>query len=98
MSDTVVFPQTPEEFIEEYSFTDYEEAYIQCNELIEVSMVKRMLDHYYKPLADKATPKKQESKGSSVFTEDSCCPACDEYLYLKQFHYCPYCGQRLLWD
>ena len=47
MGETMSFPETPEEFLEQYSFVDKKEEYTNGSELIQVFRVKQMLEHYF---------------------------------------------------
>jgi hypothetical protein len=44
--DMMTFPEKPEEFIKQYSFTDKERVYTNGSELIPVFRVRQMLEHY----------------------------------------------------
>ena len=46
IGDCMMFPDTAEEFIEEYSFVDEKEVYTNGSELIAVFRVKQMMEHY----------------------------------------------------
>lgn len=41
------FPETIEEFIEQYSFKDKEQIYTNGSVLMHVFRVKQMIDHYF---------------------------------------------------
>ena len=48
MGDIMNFPNTIEEFLEQYSFIDEEEIYTNASKLIQVFRVKQALEHYYR--------------------------------------------------
>ena len=48
MSDSMTFPNTIEEFLENYSFIDKKEYYTNGTKLIPVFRVEQALEHYYK--------------------------------------------------
>ncbi|OUQ69591.1 hypothetical protein B5E53_02295 [Eubacterium sp. An11] len=48
MGDMMSFPETPEEFLEQYSFVDKKEEYTNGAELIPVFRIKQMFEHYFK--------------------------------------------------
>lgn len=45
MAEMMTFPETFDEFVEEYGFVDKKEAYTNGSELIQVFRVKQWLDH-----------------------------------------------------
>ena len=47
MGEMMSFPETPEEFLEQYSFADKKEEYTNGSELIPVFRVKQMFEHYF---------------------------------------------------
>lgn len=50
MGDSMAFPETIEEFLENYSFIDKKEYYTNGTKLIPVFRVEQALEHYYKEL------------------------------------------------
>lgn len=46
MCDTMTFPKTIKEFIEEYQFTDEEQIYTNGSKLIQVFRIMQALEHY----------------------------------------------------
>ena len=48
MGDSMTFPDTIEEFLENYSFIDKKEYYTNGTKLIPVFRVEQALEHYYK--------------------------------------------------
>ena len=44
--EMMTFPESPQEFIEQYSFTDKEKVYTNGSELIPVFRVHQMLEYY----------------------------------------------------
>lgn len=47
MADCMAFPNTAEEFIEQYKFVDTKKEYTNGAELIPVFRVKQMMEHYF---------------------------------------------------
>lgn len=47
MGEMMEFPETIEEFIEQYSFKDKEQIYTNGSVLMPVFRVKQMIDHYF---------------------------------------------------
>lgn len=108
MSDMMNFPKTPLEFVKSYKFKDSDEIYTNGSELIPVFRVEQMLEHYYKPLKEKATPKKPKKaymnlKGYDYY--NYICPNCKCFICFdtekdkvqREQMYCKKCGQSLLW-
>ena len=52
MGEMMNFPETPEEFVKQYSFRDKKEEYTNGSELISVFSsvfrVEQMIEHYFK--------------------------------------------------
>nr|DAR25522.1 MAG TPA: hypothetical protein [Caudoviricetes sp.] len=48
MGDMMSFPETPEEFLKEYSFKDKKGEYTNGSELIPVFRVEQMIDYYFR--------------------------------------------------
>ena len=92
MADMMKYPKTPIEFIESYSFKDSDEIYTNGIKLVPVFRVTQMLEHYYEPLKEKATPKKKNIYAPLGL---ELCPTCGRDTYREFFKYCPHCGQAL---
>ena len=45
--ECMIFPNTPQEFIKQYSFTDTEQVYTNGTVLIPVFRVEQLLEHYF---------------------------------------------------
>ena len=54
MADCIGFPNTMNEFMEQYSFIDTDEVYTNGSELIQVFRVKQGLEHYEEEIRSKA--------------------------------------------
>lgn len=52
MGDSMIFPETIEEFLHSFSFKDTEEIYTNGSELIQVFRVIQALEHYCPNLLD----------------------------------------------
>ena len=110
MADMMEYPKTPNEFIKNYSFKDSDEIYTNGVELVPVFRVEQMLEHYYKPLKEKAIPKKLRIKGTGYKTYT--CPICfacyaneGSFKFAQQRNktygsdsFCSRCGNALDWS
>lgn len=47
MGETMDFPKTPQEFIEQYKIKDSKEVYTNGSDLVPVFRVKQMIEHYF---------------------------------------------------
>ena len=77
MAEMMTFPETFDEFVEEYGFVDKKEAYTNGSELIQVFRVKQWLDH-------EAGLKKAEDKRFKVASDTLTDIA--HYLLGKDWH------------
>ena len=50
MSDIQTFPQTWQDFADDYTFNDYKEFYTNGIELIPLFRIEQMMGHYYDPV------------------------------------------------
>lgn len=103
--DALNFPETPEEFIKEYSFKDKQEVYTNGAELISVFRVKQMLEKYF-PVRRGAWV---DHEGKPVEWDNYCpesparscyCNQCGEWLtasdeYSATGLFCPHCGAKM---
>lgn len=46
MGETMDFPKTPQEFIEQYKFKDSQEVYTNGADLVPMFRVRQMIEHY----------------------------------------------------
>lgn len=60
--DMMTFPEKPEEFIKQYSFTDKERVYTNGSELIPVFRVRQMLEHYTRKPMERIIERLEEKK------------------------------------
>ena len=94
MSDSMCFPDTIEEFIEEYSFKDGDEVYTNGSQLIQVYRIEQALEYYN--LSQTIHAKwdmvrySDESGGKTIKCTN--CHYVLETLYPENYHHCPYCG------
>ena len=90
MNCCMSFPETTDEFIDFYKFTDSNEYYTNGSELIQVLRVKQMLEHYM--------PKRGQWLFDSL-TEKMFCSNCNEEPYRKNNrelpNFCPNCGAKM---
>ena len=89
MADMMQFPETWEEYEEQYGFTDKEEIYTNGSRLIQSFRVKQWLDHI-KPNAGEWIAMDEDLKIS-----DYRCYKCGHYQD-EISNFCPNCGARML--
>lgn len=71
MGETMQYPKTPAEFIENYSFKDVAQVYTNGSKLVPVFRVEQMLEHYFNNASDKQIKKRPIWKhGSSIIHKD----------------------------
>ena len=99
MGDKMEFPETFEEFVEQYGFIDTEETYTNASWLIQVYRVKQWLEHTESHKVGKWIPKTQY---------EAMCSACDNIestdgadltgkalVHKALFKYCLNCGAKM---
>lgn len=100
MCNVMEFPDTVDEFIEQYGERDTEEVYTNGSMLIPVFRVKQMLDHYFRErtchweLEHSGTryDKWRCSKCGYQFVESRC----DHGYTGLEPNYCPNCGSKVM--
>ena len=90
MADMMQFPETWEEYEEQYGFPDKEEIYTNGSRLIQSFRVKQWLDHI-KP----KTGKWIDWLGKGNEWECSVCKCSIESHGSIAYRYCPMCGARM---
>ena len=92
MCDVMMFPDTAEEFIEQYKIVDTDQVYTNGAELIPIFRMKQWLEH----LQD------IEERKTGEWTEDNSCSICGfQPWYEGNIHtlsFCPNCGARMEGD
>lgn len=105
MADSMEFPKTIEEFLDDYSFKDKENVYTNGSILIPLFKVKQGLEHYMRE--SKAALEKQIPKKVILGYDEQdsiCCPNCKGELMSMDWYdhwkcnYCEVCGQALEWS
>lgn len=106
MADCMIFPETVEEFIEQYKFKDNKEIYTNGVDLIPVFRIKQWMYHHMTPTADV----EEVRHGKWIESEDDYyglyiikCSLCREVwcfevkddVKLMNYNYCPNCGARM---
>ena len=97
MSDMMAFPDTVEEFMENYKIVDTDEVYTNGAELVPIFRMKQWFEHLPSAQPERKT-------GRWLYDEERCatgiyaiCSACDESIYQTgNFRYCPNCGARMM--
>ena len=86
MSDCMTFPETVEEFMEQYKLIDTDGIYMSKGaELVPVFRMKQWFEHL-----PSAQPEPQKWIDHNYYLE---CPSCKRYV-TNRTPYCPYCGER----
>ena len=92
MSDLMTFPDTVEEFMEEYKIIDTEQVYTNGAELVPIFRMKQWFEHL--PTAKPRTGK--WIKGMLSPWSFANCSECGELcLDPERVKYCPNCGARM---
>ena len=96
MADYMIFPETIEEFIEQYKFKDDKEIYTNGVDLIPVFRIKQWMYHLRTPTADVTDVRHGEwIKKPHVSKEYKQCSVCKyDFSRLIPDNYCPNCGAR----
>ena len=102
MSDAMMFPETIEEFIDQYKFIDTDQIYTNGSELIQVFRVMQWVEH------ERALDAEPIRHGHWVGIDDEPCESyeCDKCGYITEeigcnngipnnFNYCPNCGAKM---
>jgi membrane protease subunit (stomatin/prohibitin family) len=97
----MTFPDTLDEFLEQYQFKDSEEIYTNGSMLIPVFRVKQWAEHT--PAVDAVEVRHGEWDDSSVAfyrkcSECGCCVEWDKQPFLfgnGEYNYCPNCGAKM---
>ena len=102
MSDAMMFPETIEEFIDQYKLIDTDQIYTNGSELIQVFRVMQWVEHERALDAEPVRhgywiPINPDVYGADLFS----CSVCGIYSgdghYRKEFdyEYCPNCGAKM---
>ena len=86
MADMMTFPETVEEFMEQYKITDTEQVYTNGAELVPIFRMKQWFDH-------EPERKKGEwiDKSGGIDGAWNYCSVCGEQA-IDLYDFCPYCG------
>lgn len=92
MSDLMTFPDTVEEFMEQYKVTDTEQVYSNGIEYVPIFRMKQWFEH----LEDASEPKKGKwsIEDCHAATYKYCCSECKAH-HRARYDYCPTCGARM---
>lgn len=93
MADMMQFPETWEEYEEQYGFTDKEEIYTNGSRLIQSFRVKQWLEHI-KPKAGK-WKEEYAGNGWNDFWDYTCSECGRKFHRFYKSNYCPNCGVRM---
>ncbi len=106
MSDCMEFPETWEEFEQDYGFEDREEVYTNGSRLIQSFRVKQWLDHTAEPERKKGEwieyPDCLQYEGA-YSDDDIVCSNCHHVFNIldnctEEFDFCPHCGADMRGD
>lgn len=94
MGDLMTFPDTVEEFMEEYKIIDTEQVYTNGAELVPIFRMKQWFEHL--PTSE---PKKGKwvafvNEGGELDLKCSICSE-EQGFYFCYFNYCPNCGAKM---
>ena len=104
MSDAMMFPETIEEYIDQYKFIDTDQIYTNGSELIQVFRVMQWVEHeraldaepirHGKWIIIGNWKKDKRDSGYLPIFKCSCChtPFIGE---VDRYHYCPNCGAKI---
>lgn len=102
MCDVMMFPDTAEEFMEQYKIVDTEQVYTNGAELIPIFRMKQWLEHLQDIEPERKTGQWIHKGGGSFICSD-----CGEMVGLNTYRseraceiflYCPHCGARMKGD
>ena len=90
MSDCMTFPDTVEEFMEQYKIIDTEQVYTNGAELVPIFRMKQWFEHLQ-------TFEPERKKGKWILVTDSngqhfICDHCGEWRYRQNQKFCGECG------
>lgn len=101
MPDMMMFPDTVEEFMEQYKIVDSDEVYTNGAELIPIFRMKQWFEHVD---AEPIRHGHWVDDGQRFGNDNECaiyeCDQCGEtiWVYLKdhrRWNYCPQCGSKM---
>ena len=110
MCDCMIFPDTVEEFIEQYKVKDDKEIYTNGVDLLPVFRIKQWMYHHMTPTADVEEVrhgKWLETQEPLGWCDVDCieCSVCHESWIIDEdssiddyecmWHYCPNCGAKM---
>ena len=91
MNTIMEFPDTPEQFLDKYSFTDTKEYYTNGQRCISLYRVEQMLEHYF---AERTCEMFQYRNALGLIDEYHC-SECGADVEGKP-NYCPSCGAKVV--
>lgn len=91
------FPETVEEFMEQYKMIDRKEVYSNGTEYVPIFRMKQWFEHEKANRTAKVT---QVERGSATLLVWRC-ENCGQYMHraswAREVNYCSHCGARLDW-
>ena len=88
MADMMTFPDTVEEFMEQYKITDTEQIYTNGTELVPIFRMRQWFDH-----------KPERGQGHWIISSDGYYPYCSECKSEpksgEMTDFCPSCGVKM---
>lgn len=106
MGDTFIMPKTLDELYEQYGMRDYKEIYTNGTEFIPLFRIKQWLVmNGYDKAIDNYTPK--EPHETEAYPHRLYCDCGFTFTFnkdnlmilneIRQYNYCPICGQAISW-
>jgi rubrerythrin len=86
-----MYPATWQEFIEDKYFRDHKEIYTNGSEIMLVSDVKKMMQHYLQERPKGRWSKNIRNMGACYITYYQC-SACGKSVLFGELDFCPNCG------
>ena len=97
MADTIMmFPDTVEEFMEQYKIVDTEKVYTNGSELIPIFRIKQWFDHIRGVPSAERRGRWVEEPSTYISATGFVCSVCGERSPDgAEYPYCPWCGAKM---
>ena len=90
MADVMMFPDTVEEFMEQYKIVDREHVYTNGTELVPIFRMEQWFAHKRGRWIEKTV-----KEGSPFLWRRFYCTACNDWTTHGKSKFCPNCGARM---